>query len=299
MKVLITGGNGNIGRMISGNLASRGIDVVTLARSASNPPYHHYSCDVSDQGGLKEIFEKERPDAVIHLASLSNSGSRKNPDLAVRVNVIGSLNVMDLCMEFHSRFLFGSSFNAIGNPGGYEGRKPYPETGDTRTVEFYGTSKNYIEKLGIALHKTKGLDFISARIPTVCGIGQKSPHSPWREDIYTKTVQPGEIELGFMKDVMVPLCDVREVAESFACLIQCSAPSSRIYNLPNRSVSMEELADYVTSLQPKIRIQYRNERVTGAPDIVSDALFRKEFPDYQYHDLFDYIKEYQNEHQVH
>ena len=74
-KALITGGNGNLGRLLANSLRATGVATVQFDIPGSEPenPADEERIvigDVRDQKLISETFDKHQPDAVFHLASL-------------------------------------------------------------------------------------------------------------------------------------------------------------------------------------------------------------------------------------
>jgi GDP-L-fucose synthase len=60
-RVLVTGGAGFLGRVVCAKLAERGVGDIAVPRSAE--------FDLTDRGDVEALFDKVRPDVVIHLAA--------------------------------------------------------------------------------------------------------------------------------------------------------------------------------------------------------------------------------------
>jgi glucose-6-phosphate isomerase len=98
--ILVTGGNGYVGRALCRRLAENGHTVCSVSRRQYDTErYLSLVGDVSDKASLEAIFNQYQVDTVVHLASMLNSASRQHPDQAVRVNVVGSLNLMEACRD--------------------------------------------------------------------------------------------------------------------------------------------------------------------------------------------------------
>ena len=92
-KVLITGGNGNLGSLVASDFENRGVEVVVydLPHDSRNGSVaNHDRCfiegDIQDTDLLEDTLKHHKPDAIIHLASLLSGSSEANPDLAWKVN---------------------------------------------------------------------------------------------------------------------------------------------------------------------------------------------------------------------
>ena len=108
--VLITGATGFLGRALSLNLIKKGLRVVGTGFSESNIKKFErtfgdkikiYCTDISSNySGLKNILIKEEVDYVIHAAALKHVGiCEDNPTRAASVNILGSINVAQACVE--------------------------------------------------------------------------------------------------------------------------------------------------------------------------------------------------------
>ncbi|MHB9156039.1 MAG: NAD-dependent epimerase/dehydratase family protein [Endomicrobiales bacterium] len=102
MKVLITGGAGFIGSNIADAYVKAGHEVVIVDNLSSgrreNVPVKArlYVADITDQGAIKEIFEKEKVEVVNHhAAQIDVRKSVADPSFDARVNILGTLNVLE------------------------------------------------------------------------------------------------------------------------------------------------------------------------------------------------------------
>jgi nucleoside-diphosphate-sugar epimerase len=96
MKLLITGSSGNIGYFLSKYFTSNKITVIGLDLDENpvwpgNKYFKFYRADVRDNAAIEEIFSKEKPTHVIHLAYLMKS--IHNIKEEHEIDVQGSKNV--------------------------------------------------------------------------------------------------------------------------------------------------------------------------------------------------------------
>jgi UDP-glucose 4-epimerase len=179
MKVLITGGAGFIGSHLADAHLARGDQVVIVDSLAGGrrefvpgaATFHHL--DVRDPG-LREIFARERPQVVNHhAAQVSVSASVRDPQFDAEVNVLGTLRVVALAVEFGAaHFIFSSTGGALyGEPK----RLPADESTPVRPLSPYGAAKFAAEGYIGLYGRTHGLRACLLRYANVYGPRQ-DPH---------------------------------------------------------------------------------------------------------------------------
>lgn len=144
MKALVTGGAGFIGSHTVDRLLRRGASVAVVdnlstgSRGFLQPDVRLYEMEIADPG-LEEVFRRERPDAVIHLAAeVSVPASVRDPLGNAEANILGTLRVLECARRLGAgRFVYASSCAVYGDPG----RSPTPESHPPRPLSAYGISK--------------------------------------------------------------------------------------------------------------------------------------------------------------
>lgn len=193
-RIIITGGNGFIGRHLAEKILSRTTDSVILVSNTSkaNDKYlekrkllddkklKFYTADILDRNTIEDIMKDERADTCIHLAAKTSvADSIKNPDETMEINVKGTLNVLEAC---HNRrvnnFIFASSAAVYGDVT----ELPISEDHILHPLSPYGTSKMLAEKHVSTYGRLKKIqNTISLRIFNAYGPGQTS-----ESDVITK-----------------------------------------------------------------------------------------------------------------
>lgn len=138
-KVLITGVTGLLGKALAETNSVHELIGTYLPKTYAVPFYDFSTetLDVRDREKLLSIFEKYRPDVVIHTASIGSVDyCETHKEETWDVNVTGTKNVIDFCDKFNSRLVFVSS-NAV-----YDGENsPYTETDAINPINYYGKLK--------------------------------------------------------------------------------------------------------------------------------------------------------------
>lgn len=171
MKVLVTGGNGFIGSHVVDLLVERGHRVVIVDSSSGtgnkgNEKVKRYQLDISDQK-VFDVFKKERPDAVIHMAAqVDVSRSVKDPLMDAKVNILGTLNVLNACVSHNVMKVVYSSTSAVY---GENEASLLTEKEEVRPISCYGVSK-YTPELYLGIFsKMHGLKYTVLRYSNVYG----------------------------------------------------------------------------------------------------------------------------------
>ena len=183
--VLITGHTGFKGSWMCQILKNSGANVVGYSLEPPTDPslfeivsvadgMRSYIGDIRDLTGLKEVFEKERPQIVIHMAAQPLvRESYKDPVTTYATNVMGTAHLLDYAAASQARrFVFCSSVEIYGqNRGDTEAfREDYCGYLDCNTLRAaYPEGKRAGEALCQAYLQQRGVDFVTPRLARVYG----------------------------------------------------------------------------------------------------------------------------------
>jgi UDP-glucuronate 4-epimerase len=138
-----------------------------LRQLQAMPGFTFHKLDISDKS-IVERFKGEQFDAVINLAARAGvRASVENPWVFVETNVVGTLNMLELCRQSGTRkFLLASTSSIYGEDPPY----PTPETASSdKPLQPYAASKKGAEALTHSYHYLYGLDISVVRYFTVYG----------------------------------------------------------------------------------------------------------------------------------
>ena len=174
-KVLITGGFGFVGARLVRHLRSRGLEVAVMEHPSATVPadlqgIEVLRVDITDENSVAAA-KLSGVDAVLHLAAQS-SGPRSFsiPVTDVKLNVLGTVNVINWCLENQvDRLVFASSFVIYGD---HPDREALDESVPCRPKSVYATSKLACEHLLANYAQPKGIRWNALRMFNVYGPGQ-------------------------------------------------------------------------------------------------------------------------------
>jgi UDP-glucose 4-epimerase len=162
VKVLVTGGSGFLGTSVVRGLVAAGHDV---ASTDLHPPA--VVMDVTSSSSVSSVISAERPEVVVHLASIVTPGPGSTRDLEYAVDVTGTRHVLDACVAAGVRRVVVSSSGAAY---GYHADNPAWITEDQPVrgnEEFaYSHHKRLVEEM---LPSYPSLEQVVLRIGTILG----------------------------------------------------------------------------------------------------------------------------------
>ncbi|OGP63186.1 MAG: hypothetical protein A2V65_01660 [Deltaproteobacteria bacterium RBG_13_49_15] len=239
MKIIITGGDGFVGRHLC-NLLSLNHEVhlvdnfrFGLHRKLfhRNSKYIVHECDIRDFKAIHKIISELMPDIVFHLAAVHFIPEcEKYPDLAISTNVIGTVNLAKTLIRT-TRLIFVSS-GAVYSPD----VNPHSEDNSPiKPSDIYGLTKLHGEQYVNYLSRERGFIARIVRLFNVIGPGETNPHvlpeimaqlmngkrklvlgniKPRRDYIYVKDVIEGLSSIGLSNENTISSGEVINLGSS-------------------------------------------------------------------------------------
>ncbi|KAL9180233.1 hypothetical protein ACHAXT_008203 [Thalassiosira profunda] len=198
-KVLVTGGAGFVGSSVAEALLARGDDVVivdelndyydvtvkenNLRRLQELYPEEKrlaiYRGDICDEKLMRELFEKERPEWVCHMAARAGvRPSIQDPYVYIHSNIRGTTLLMEMSHRFGVKnFVFASSSSVYG---GSKSTYFSEEENVDNPVSPYAATKKACELLAHTYHHLYNLPVSGLRFFTVYGPRGRPDMAPFK-----------------------------------------------------------------------------------------------------------------------
>lgn len=173
MRVLVTGGAGYIGSVITDQLIADGHTVVVydnLSKGHSYAVAHEATlveADLLDDDTLQRTLIEHQIDAVVHMAASSLVGeSMTDPGRYYMNNVVASTRLLNALVQTNINMLVFSSTAAVyGEPE----RQPISENDQTAPSNTYGETKLAVERAMHWYHAAHGIRYVSLRYFNAAG----------------------------------------------------------------------------------------------------------------------------------
>jgi dTDP-4-dehydrorhamnose reductase len=205
MRILITGGQGRLGRELQVAFAAQTVRALDLP-----------DLDVTDAVAVGREMDAFRPELVIHAAAQTDTRAcEKDPAGATLVNGDGTRNVALACRRVKATLLYVSTDEVFDGAKG----EPYLETDEPRAINAYGSSKLLGEQHVRSLLQRAYI----VRTSWLYGGGNDFP---------AKVLQAPPGELPMVTDEVSSPTWAHDLAEAIARLVQRGAPPA-IYHLTN------------------------------------------------------------------
>ena len=288
MRVLVTGGYGFFGAWIVRELLAEGhqpvlfdlehnprrLEIVLSGEQISSLPF--VQGDVCTHDAVLNACKDQKIDGIIHLAGLQVPTCRARPLDGARVNVTGTLEVLEAARilgESISRVVLASSAAVFGPPGIYPAG---PLSEDVRNVPgtHYGWFKLCNEGNARVYGTDHGVKTVALRPWTVYGPGRDvgMTSEPTKAVKCLALGRPYKISYGGIQDLQY----AQDVARVFVRCLTGPWKGPNAYNLRGAVVDIAEFHRVLCTVDPRAAelISHGTSQLQIAPDLCDAALQR-------------------------
>jgi len=281
-RFLVTGAHGCVGAWTIRQLVDEGAFVVALDVSDDQhrldlvldgeelSRMRRSRADITDLDLLERTLEEHRITNVIHLAALQVPFCRADPPLGARVNVVGTINVLEAAKrrrDSMAAVVYASSVAALAPDGGLAAN---PST-------LYGGYKRANEAGAAVYFADDGVSSIGLRPHTVYGVGrdQGVTSAPTVAMLAAAAGVPYTIPYGGAGQLQL----ARDVARAFVGASTSGFEGAAVHGLPSRVTAIEEVVTAIAAVAPGCSIRCEGEPLPF-PERAGDDSFAEIVPDY-------------------
>ena len=302
-KVLVTGALGQIGTDLVQALRERhGNDSVIASdirdavghSSVEGGPF--VTLDVLDTDGISRICQKDGVGTIYHLAALLSAVGERDPDLCRRINVGGTISVLEAAKECNLRVYSPSSIAVFGpdSPRHATQDSPLNPTtvyGETK-VTGEALAQEYLERFNVDTRGIRYPGLISYKAPAGGGT------TDYAVEIFHAALNEGHYQCFVRPDTRLPMLYMDDAINATLSLMDSNEDdlgSSRSgYNITCLSFSAEELVDAISERVEGFTCDFvpdvRQEYADSWPDSIDGSLAEGEWgwtPEYDLNSLVD------------
>ncbi|MAR46988.1 MAG: hypothetical protein CMA41_04205 [Euryarchaeota archaeon] len=306
-KILVTGALGQIGTELVEALRDKyGASSVIASdirsdehnNAINNGPYA--TLDVLDTDSIIKICKDEGIGTVYHLAALLSATGEQNPELCRKVNVGGTISVLEAARECSLRIFTPSSIAVFGP----DAPKHAPQITDLNPTTVYGETKVKGELLAKEYWDDYGIDVRGIRYPGL--ISYKAPAgggtTDYAVEIFEAALKDGYYNCFVRPDTRLPMLYMDDAIRATLMLMDAQSgtlgPSKAGYNIDCYSFTAEELAHAISKeidgfkcdFSPDIRQKYAD----SWPDSIDGSVAKEEWNWSPNFDLDKMVKEMLN-----
>ena len=243
MRVLVTGGNGFVGRHLVTALRERG-DTTLVAARLHDGAGVDFALDLGDAQNVTDVVNRAQPDLIFHLAAQAAvPASLEDPLATYDVNALGTARLLEAVRQTgkRPRVVLASS----GEVYGARERSDYPlrETLAPQPANPYAASKAAAEAIALGAWHSFGIPAIIARAFNHCGPGPDARFAVAGFAAQLAAIAAGGAPLMYVGNLEASrdYLDVRDVIAAYIALAERGIPGE-IYNVcSGKPVTLKEM----------------------------------------------------------
>ena len=288
--ILVTGALGQIGRDLVEALRDKhGQDSVIASdvREVAGHPFveegRFVRLSVLDGDVMDSVIEDEEVGTIYHLAAILSATGEQNPDLCERVNVGGTITVLEAARRNDLRVYAPSSIAVFGP----DAPATAPQITPLNPTTTYGKTKVTGEVMAMNYWKQYGVDTRGIRYPGL--VSWKSPAgggtTDYAVEIFHAALNEGHYDCFVGPETRLPMMfmddAIRATRELMDAPVESIGDARGGYNVSGISFTARELADTISErvdgFTCEFKPDHRQEYADSWPDDIDDSVAKDDW----------------------
>ena len=274
MNVLITGGAGYIGSLLTGILLQKGYTVTviddllfggdSLLAYITHPSFKFFKANVTEKESIRPYFRDV--EHVIHLAAIVGfpACQQLGPEMSWLYNFEGTKNVYDLARENRARrFVFASTYS---NYGIAEGEAPVTEESPLNPQSLYAETKIAAEKYLMEEGKKSDTVPVLFRFATLFGLSPRTRFDLIINQFVLEAIEKRALII-YQKNYYRSFVHIRDIAKALTMALELDLAKvgNQVFNVgSNRgNYTKEDLIRMIQKYVPGLTITYKDLHFGG------------------------------------
>jgi UDP-glucose 4-epimerase len=272
--ILITGSSGFIGGAIAEKLQNKGFIGLDLNPSRSFK-YQEIKADIADRTSFEKLMPFGKIDSIVHTVSLISSAyCQSHPDEAFRVNVMGTLNLLEFARKHDiSRFVYISSGGIYGttDPDAIVDEKQPPNP-----KGIYSTTKVSSELAVKEYCESYSINAASLRITAPYGPRMNGSNYPFQiPDSLHRHTLIFAIKCALSQEIIMPVGGehtinytyMGDIANAVVLYLESSLTGFEVFNIAGgKNYKISELGEAVKEICPELKVSIGSGDLTKGYD---------------------------------
>jgi len=252
MKILVTGGSGFLGSHVADELSKRGHKVIIFDKKKSKwirSDQKMFIGNILNPNDLENVIKNT--DVVFHFAALADlDQALKNPINTVKVNILGTVQVLELCRKHNvKRFIHASTIYVNSTDGG-----------------FYRSSKKAAEDYVEEYKKIHDLNYTIVRFGSL--YGQRSDDTNGVRIIVKNAIVNGQISYTGSRKTVRSYIHILDAAKACVDTLKKKYENKHVIITGKKQIKMTMfLKNLSKMLKISKKIKFQNRKVVGHYDI--------------------------------
>lgn len=269
MSILITGGMGSLGTFLAKELINQGYNDVVLFDVQPNYKLGEDILkkakviigDITLWADLTNVMATCEVDEVFHLAAILSSDSEQNPTKSFRINVEGTVNLLEISRMHKVKHVIFPSTIATYGPDVIE---PVDEKQRQEPTNIYGVTKVACELWGLYYYRRYGLDFRAVRLSRLVNPGRGGGGAASFPSLMIQKAALGkQYDSEVQEDYKVPLIYIKDAVNALILLFKAKEVETRIYNLSGISPTAKEILGMINKFLPDYSMRFLEKKTVS------------------------------------